>query len=91
MIPSESLKILFVDDKANVRSFVGPAIIAAGYRFIEEEKPDLIILDIMLDDPDFGGLDICKELRSSGNQTPVIFLTVKDRAEDPSFSRGRSV
>ena len=97
MIPSESLKILFVDDKANVRSFVGPAIIAAGCRFIEaadgptalflieEEKPDLIILDIMLDDPDFGGLDICKELRSSGNQTPVIFLTVKDRAEDPRF------
>ena len=97
MIPSERLKILFVDDKANMRSFVGPAITAAGYKFleaadgptalflIEEEQPDLIILDIMLDDPDFGGLDICKEIRRSGNQTPVIFLTVKDRAVDPRF------
>ncbi len=97
MNPSESPKILFVDDKANMRSFVGPAITAAGYQYleaadgptalflIEEEQPDLIILDIMLDDPDFGGLDICKEIRSSGNQTPVIFLTVKDRAEDPRF------
>ena len=76
---------------------MGPALTAAGYQYIEaadgptalflieEEHPDIIILDIMLEDPDFGGLDICKEIRSSGNQTPVIFLTVKDRAEDPRF------
>ena len=97
MIPIQSFKILFVDDKANVRSFVGPAITGAGYQYleaadgptalfiIEEEQPDLIILDIMLDDPDFGGLDICKEIRNRGDQTPVIFLTVKDRAIDPRF------
>lgn len=91
MNPTESFKILFVDDNPNVRSFVGPAIAAAGYRWIgaedgpealfliEEERPDLIILDINLKNPDFGGLDICKEIRNSGNQTPVIFLTVEDR------------
>ncbi len=95
--PAGILKILFVDDKANVRSFVGPAITAAGYQYleaadgptalflVEEEQPDLVILDIMLEDPDFGGLDICKEIRSRGNQIPVIFLTVKDRAEDPRY------
>ena len=51
--PSTNLKILFVDDNPNVRSFVGPAIADAGYRYleasdgltalalVEEEQPDL--------------------------------------------------
>ena len=97
MFPTGNFKVLFVDDKESMRSFVGPALTAAGYQcieaadgptalfLIEEEQPDVIILDIMLEDPDFGGLDICKEIRNSGNQVPVIFLTVKDRAEDPRF------
>jgi len=96
---NDNFKILFVDDKANVRSFVGPAIKSGGYQYleaedgpaalylIEEEQPDLVVLDIMLEDPDFGGLDICKDIRSRGNQTPVIFLTVKDRTEDPQYLR----
>ena len=39
-----------------------------------------IILDVML--PDFSGFEICKKLRQSGDFTPVLMLTARDRSED---------
>lgn len=53
---------------------------ARGFRTIEEKTPDLIILDIML--PDLNGFEICKRIRSEGNKTPIIMLTVKDKEID---------
>jgi len=53
---------------------------AQGFRTIEEKTPDLIILDIMLTDMD--GYEICKRLRSEGNKTPIIMLTVRDKEID---------
>src|SRR5499427_441472 len=46
------------------------------------ERPDLIILDIML--PDSDGLDICKGIRSNSElaSTPVIFLTARASETD---------
>jgi len=91
------VKILLVDDNPRVRSFVKPALEDAGFLCIEaadgwtalskveDDTPDLIILDIMLGDPEMTGLDVCRELREQGIGTPVIFLTIKDRAEDPRF------
>ena len=43
-------------------------------------QPDLIVLDVML--PDLDGFDVCKRLRSSGDRTPVLFLTARDTTED---------
>ena len=43
-------------------------------------QPDLIVLDVML--PDLDGFDVCKRLRSSGDRTPVLFLTARDATED---------
>jgi DNA-binding response OmpR family regulator len=42
--------------------------------------PDLIVLDIEMPAPN--GLDVCRQLRKDGNQTPVIFLTVRDAMVD---------
>jgi two-component system, OmpR family, alkaline phosphatase synthesis response regulator PhoP len=90
-------KILLVDDNPRVRSFVKPALEDAGFQYIEaedgwsaldrieEEHPDLIILDIMLGDETMSGLDVCKKIRREGISTPVIFLTIKDRREDPRY------
>ena len=44
------------------------------------KKYDLIILDIML--PKKDGLQVCKELRNSGLDTPIIMLTARDSTED---------
>lgn len=44
-----------------------------GYNSARKEKPDLIILDLML--PGKTGLEICRTLRSEGNSTPILMLT----------------
>jgi len=51
-----------------------------GLKLAGEKDPDLIILDIML--PGLDGYEVCKRLRSEGNNTPIIMLTVKDKEID---------
>lgn len=41
---------------------------------------DAIVLDIMM--PKMSGLSVLEEMRRRGNQTPVLFLTARDRVED---------
>ncbi len=81
-------KILLVDDEPDIVEFLqynlkqeGFDVIAA-YDGIEaltkiSEKPDLIILDIMM--PKLDGYEVCKRIRSTSGfeNTPVIFLTAK--------------
>lgn len=47
---------------------------------IEEAKPDLILLDVML--PKLSGFDVCDRIRRKGNRTPVLFLTARDMVDD---------
>jgi len=51
-----------------------------GLKMVEAQKPDLIILDIML--PILDGYEVCKKLRREGDNTPIIMLTVKDKEID---------
>ncbi|HEY2422347.1 MAG TPA: response regulator transcription factor [Neobacillus sp.] len=51
-----------------------------GYLMASSCEYDLITLDIML--PIMDGFSVMKKLRSEGQQTPVLFLTAKDRVED---------
>jgi two-component system alkaline phosphatase synthesis response regulator PhoP len=53
---------------------------AEGLRMAEEESPELIILDVML--PKLSGLEICKRLRSSENNVPIIMLTARGQEID---------
>ncbi len=85
-------KILIIEDEPNIRELVlynldqnGYEGIAAedglqGISMARSEKPDLILLDIML--PGKNGHDICKELRAEGNNTPIIMLTAKNEEID---------
>ncbi len=43
-------------------------------------KPDLIVLDVML--PDILGTEVCRRIRASGSDVPVVFLTAMDATED---------
>jgi two-component system OmpR family response regulator len=47
---------------------------------VAKDVPDLIVLDVML--PDLDGFDVCKRLRTSGDRTPVLFLTARDDTAD---------
>jgi DNA-binding response OmpR family regulator len=85
-------KILLVDDNPNVVSFVQPALERENYAVAtasdglealyqaETLGPDLIILDIEMPAPN--GLEVCRRLRERGDDTPVIFLTVRDSITD---------
>ena len=85
-------KILIIEDEPNIRELVLYNLQANGYEGIQAEdgimgitmvhteKPDLILLDIML--PGKSGYDICRELRSEGNNTPIIMLTAKNEEID---------
>ena len=47
----------------------------AGYRLIREQKPDLVILDLML--PRMSGYEVCRKLRDQGITTPILRLTAR--------------
>ncbi len=85
-------KILIVEDNRGIQMSLKDEFESNGYqamvasdgeeglRLALEEKPDLIILDIML--PVMDGYEVCKKLRMKGNHIPVIMLTVKNREID---------
>jgi two-component system alkaline phosphatase synthesis response regulator PhoP len=85
-------KVLIIEDEPNIRELVLYNLSQNGYEGLSAEdglqglsiaridKPDLILLDIML--PGKNGYDICKELRAEGNKTPVIMLTARNEEID---------
>jgi two-component system OmpR family response regulator len=89
---SESRRVLVVDDEANIRDLIevalrfhGFATVTAGtgeeaFRAARTERPDLVLLDVML--PDLDGFEVCRRLRADGDQVPVIFLTARDTPSD---------
>ena len=50
-----------------------------GYRLALSEKPDLILLDVML--PKMDGFEVCKKVREK-QSTPIIMLTARDEEVD---------
>jgi DNA-binding response OmpR family regulator len=88
----EPARILVVDDESHLAAGIRENLEAEGYRAdmvhdgraglerLRAERFDLAVLDVMM--PNMDGLELCAELRRSGNQTPVLFLTVKGDAED---------
>jgi DNA-binding response OmpR family regulator len=77
--------VLIVDDEDAIRSGLVSALERAGYRVleasdgqqaldvIEAQKPDLIVLDILM--PVLDGREVCRKLRQAENWTPVLMLT----------------
>lgn len=84
-------KILVVDDEKKIVTLVRAYLEHDGYQVVEaydgkqalavfqREKPDLIILDIML--PELDGIEVCRQIRRSSD-VPIIMLTAKDEDTD---------
>jgi DNA-binding response OmpR family regulator len=80
--------IVVVDDEQSIIDFVQIYLEREGFickginnglvafNYIMQNKPILVVLDVML--PGMSGFDICRRLRASNNQVPVIMLTAKD-------------
>lgn len=79
--------ILLVDDDLRLRGLLETYLARDGFRVslaanavqmdkvLHERAIDLVVLDLML--PGRSGLDICRDLRASGNALPVVMLTAK--------------
>lgn len=90
--PSGEAKLLVVDDEPNIRDLLASSLRFAGfdvvsaedgqtaYRLATEERPDLIVLDVML--PDIDGFSVTRRLRDAGINIPVLFLTARDDMRD---------
>jgi DNA-binding response OmpR family regulator len=77
--------ILVIDDDDSLRDTIGVLFEREGFRAILAAdgktgldqailaKPDLIVTDLRL--PDISGVEVCKRLRTSGVQTPIIVLS----------------
>lgn len=93
------MKILVVDDSRSTRQIIIKYIAALNLEYVlassgaealvayQEQKPDLILLDVIL--PDITGFEVAKQIRAleqGGEWTPIIFLT--SRANDADLERG---
>ncbi|MDP2656161.1 MAG: response regulator transcription factor [bacterium] len=86
------MKILVVEDEPKLNKGLTESLHTRGYAVdqafdgVEGERMallgtyDLIVLDIMM--PKRDGLEVCKNLRASGNTTPILMLTAKDTVRD---------
>jgi len=54
-----------------------------GLRAARESDPDLILLDVML--PGMDGFEVCRTLRSEGNNVPIIMITAREEETDKVF------
>ena len=85
-------KILIVDDEKAIVDILNYNLTKEGYKTLEahdgeeavsmvdKEKPDLILLDVML--PKKDGFTVCKEIRAGSNNVPIIMVTAKEDVVD---------
>lgn len=84
-------KILIIEDEKQIARFIELELQHEGYvveiqhdgreglRAVEENVPDLILLDIML--PGINGMEVCRRIRQFSN-VPIIMLTARDETTD---------
>jgi len=84
-------KVLVADDDPHIRRLIAELLAAEGYKVVlaedgdealtqcREERPDLMVLDIIM--PKMDGMEVCRRLRDQ-TSAPIIFLTAKDDITD---------
>ncbi len=88
------MRILVVDDERAVRDSLRRALKLEGYDVELAEngeqalarldaprgEPDVVVVDVLM--PGIDGLEVCRRIRSSGNEIPVLMLTARDAVKD---------
>jgi two-component system, OmpR family, response regulator MprA len=87
-----AVRILVVDDDRAVRESLRRSLAFNGYSvglaadgvealdMIVTDRPDALVLDVMM--PRLDGLEVCRQLRSSGDDLPILVLTARDSVSD---------
>ncbi|MCW2590441.1 MAG: transcriptional regulator [Mycobacterium sp.] len=86
------MRILVVDDDRAVRESLRRSLAFNGYtvdlaqdgqealEMITSERPDALVLDVMM--PRMDGLQVCRHLRSTGDDLPILVLTARDSVSE---------
>jgi len=95
-------KIAIIDDDPDIVDAVSMVLQSKGYQvvaagnvesgleLIEKENPDLLILDVMMDEPD-DGFYLAVKMRKNGMKKPIIMLTSVSKATGMTFGTSDSV
>lgn len=87
-------KILLIDDDESLRELIGQIAAREGWDYVcaengldgldmlRRERPDVLILDVML--PDMNGFEVCRRIREEGRRVPIMFLSAKGDIVDKS-------
>ena len=87
-------KVLIVDDDISIHKMLEPNLVTSGFQVVsaktgeegiqkaQDEKPDIIILDVIL--PGMKGRAVCVAIKKNPalKDVPVLFLTSKDSPDD---------
>ena len=86
------MRILVVDDDRAVRESLRRSLTFNGYTVetagdglealekIVADRPDMLVLDVMM--PRLDGLEVCRRLRSAGDDIPILVLTARDSVSE---------
>ncbi len=87
------MRILVVDDDRAVRESLRRSLSFNGYSVdlaqdgvealdaIANDRPDALVLDVMMP-PRLDGLEVCRQLRSTGDDLPILVLTARDSVSE---------
>ena len=87
-----AVRILVVDDDRAVRESLRRSLSFNGYSvelaqdgrealdLIANDRPDALVLDVMM--PRLDGLEVCRQLRSTGDDLPILVLTARDSVSE---------
>jgi DNA-binding response OmpR family regulator len=85
-------RVLIIEDELPMRTALHDVLAGEGYRVLTasdgeaglrralQEKPDLVLLDVMM--PKLDGFALCAELRRLSDSVPILMLTAKGQVED---------
>ncbi|AGY75239.1 response regulator transcription factor [Clostridium autoethanogenum] len=92
LVSNTDKKILLIDDEEDITDLIEDILLKEGFknirkancgldgiRICKSEKPDIVVLDIML--PDIDGIEVCKRIRQF-SYCPILFLSAKNSDVD---------
>ena len=86
------MKILIAEDEPSIRKSLAERLAENGYlvraaangaaavKMVREERPDLVLMDVMM--PVLDGYEACAAIREFDRELPIVFLSALDRDED---------
>ena len=86
------IKVLLVEDETSLAMILSDTLEAQGFemrtahdgeeglRMFEEEKPDVLVADVMM--PKMDGFEMVRHIRKTDKRTPVLFLTARSAVND---------